>query len=193
MIEYYERRAAEYDSTAWEHPGMDYAGAKAVHAILEFLPPVPTLDIGCGTGYVSRWLPGDLTLLDASPSMLEIAQQRLPRAKVVRAVVPPLPFADHSFKRAFTANLFGHLTPESRKQLVSEMTRVANEAIVLDQLSADGVFREGLERRQLLDGTTVDIYKCYFTTEQLMAELETGEVLMDGPVFTIVRLTHAKK
>src|SRR5260370_41293044 len=112
MIEYYERRAAEYDSTAWEHPGMDYAGAKAVHAILEFLPPAPTLDIGCGTGYVSRWLPGDLTLLGASPSMLEIAQQRLPRATGDRAGVPPLPFADHSFQRAFTADLFSHRSPE---------------------------------------------------------------------------------
>jgi len=190
MIEYYERRAAEYDSTAWEHPDVDRVGAAIVQAILRSLLPATTLDIGCGTGYVSRWLPGDLTLLDASPSMLAIAHERLPEAKLVRAIVPSLPFSDRSFQRAFTANLFGHLTPESRRHLLSDMARVSAETIVLDQVSDDGVFREGIEGRQLLDGTRVEIHKCYFTTERLLAELGRGDVLMDGPAFAIIRLTR---
>jgi ubiquinone/menaquinone biosynthesis C-methylase UbiE len=165
----------------------------AVQAVLGTLPPVPTLDIGCGTGYVSRWLPGDLTLLDASPSMLAIARRRLPTARVVRAIVPPLPFTDRSFKRAFAANLFGHLSPEFRVHLAAEMTRVAAETVVLDQLSDSGVFHEGPEERRLLDGTRLSIHKCYFTAERLQAELGAVEVLMNGPVFAIVRLTNAER
>jgi demethylmenaquinone methyltransferase/2-methoxy-6-polyprenyl-1,4-benzoquinol methylase len=193
LIEYYERRAPEYDRTAWEHPDGDHRAASTVQAILTSLPPARTLDIGCGTGYVSRWLPGNLTLLDASASMLSIARQRLSAAQLVRAIVPALPFADHSFKRVFSANLFGHLPPESRKHLASEMRRVAQETVVLDQVSENGVFQEGLEERQLLDGSKVRIHKCYFTTERLLSELGAGDILMDGPVFAILRLTNTEK
>ncbi len=119
--------------------------------------------------------------------MLAIAQRRVPRARIVRAAVPRLPFADRSFSRAFAANLYGHLLPQARSQLVSEMARVADELIILDQLSRDGTFHEGLEERELLDGSRIAIHKCYFTVDSLVAEIGGGEVLMEGPVFVIVR------
>jgi ubiquinone/menaquinone biosynthesis C-methylase UbiE len=185
LIEYYERRAAEYDATAWDYPGGDHGGL--VRSVLTSLKPARTLDIGCGTGYVSRWLPGEVTLLDASPSMLAIAQRRLPQARTVRAEVPPLPFADHTFGRAFAANFYGHLPSDARSHLVSEMARVAEEILVLDQLSQEDLFNEGIEERELLDGTKMPIHKCYFTVQALLDEIEGGEVLLNGPVFAIIR------
>jgi len=60
-------------------------------------------------------------------------------------------------------------------------------------VSDNGVFREGFEGRRLLDGAKVAIHKCYFTTERLLAELGGGDILMDGPVFAIIKLTNAKR
>jgi len=186
-IEYYQRRAGEYDATSWEHPGGDARASERVRDVLGSLAPVVTLDVGCGTGYVSRWLPGQLTLMDASPAMLAIARRRLPHAVVVQAKAPSLPFAVSTFGRAFTANLYGHLKPAVRAQLVTEMLRVAAELVVLEQLSGSGSFSEGPEERKLTDGTKFEIHKCYFTVERLLEELGGGEILMGGPAFAVIR------
>ena len=187
-MDYYERRAAEYDATSWDHPEGDPRIAESVRSVIASLPPTRTLDVGCGTGYVSCWLPGDITLLDASAAMLAIALRRLPQATVVRARVPPLPFADRVFGRAFAANMYGHLAAPARVELVNDMRRVAAEVVILEQVAPDGKFREGPEERDLLDGTRMVVHKCYFTVEQLQEELGGGEVLMDGPAFAIVRV-----
>jgi ubiquinone/menaquinone biosynthesis C-methylase UbiE len=186
-VDYYERRAPEYDVTSWDHPAGDSRMAESVKEVVGSLPPQRTIDIGCGTGYVSRWLQGDLTLLDASAAMLAIARTRLPSAQLVRARVPTLPFGDGVFGRAFAANLYGHLPHTARAELVVEMRRVAGEVVILEQLAADGRFREGPEERDLLDGTRMVIHKCYFTADQIRKELGGGEVLMNGPMFAIVR------
>jgi ubiquinone/menaquinone biosynthesis C-methylase UbiE len=186
-VEYYQRRANEYDATSWEHPGVDAHVSERVRDVLRSLPPVDTLDVGCGTGYVSRWLPGKLTLMDASPAMLSIARRRLPDADFVRATAPPLPFVDSTFGRAFTANLYGHLTQPGRSELVSEMIRVADEMVVLEQLASSGWFSEGPEERQLNDGSTFTIHKCYFTVDRLLEEIGGGEILMAAPMFAIIR------
>jgi len=75
--------------------------------------------------------------------MLSIATHRLPRANLVRAKAPQLPLMDSSFGPAFTANLYGHLAPSARSELVREMLRVAPEFVVLDQLASSDTFSEG--------------------------------------------------
>jgi ubiquinone/menaquinone biosynthesis C-methylase UbiE len=185
-LEYYERRAGEYDATSWEG-GADRGVVDRIRRVLSSLGPMRTVDVGCGTGYVSRWLPGQVTLLDASPAMLEIARRRMPRSGTVRAVAPSLPFVDDAFGRAFTANLYGHLTPPLRSRLVGEMLRVAGELVILDQLATSDEFVEGPEVRVLTDGTAFTIHKCHFTVDRLRSELGGGEVLVDGPLLAIVR------
>lgn len=185
--DYYQRRAHEYDATSWEHPDGDPQVAERVRSVLSALPAADTLDVGCGTGYVSRWLPGRLTLMDTSPAMLAIAKRRVPNAALVRAKAPRLPFEGGAFGRAFTANLYGHLQPDERSTLVGEMLRVAAEIVVLDELDASGTFTEGPQERRLTDGSMFTIHKCYFTVDRLLQELGGGEALMSGPVFTIVR------
>src|SRR3954466_7829227 len=89
--EYYDTRAPEYDE--WyegtgrfaerERPGWDeMVGALA--ETLQAMPLARTLDVACGTGYATRWLPGEITGLDQSERMLEIAAERLPDARFVR-------------------------------------------------------------------------------------------------------------
>ena len=72
---YYHRRASEYDATAWE-AGDAREVAELIEAIAA-LPPGRTLDVACGTGFLSQHLRGDLTLLDASEEMLALAAARV--------------------------------------------------------------------------------------------------------------------
>jgi hypothetical protein len=58
-----------------------------------------------------------------------------------------------------------------RKQLASEMRRVANEFVVLEEVASSGQFSEGPEERRLTDRSTFVIHKCYFTMETLLEEL----------------------
>src|SRR5438034_10299151 len=107
---YYELRAQEYDSTSWEAPeaGSREQAAAVIDAIAA-LPPAPTLDVACGTGFLSQHLRGEVTLLDASKEMLAIAATRLPGARLVHADALPLPFRKDSFGRIFSSDFYDHL------------------------------------------------------------------------------------
>lgn len=71
MRAYYSRRAIEYDDW-WlgtglfaprERPGWHEEVAELI-AALQSLAPKRTLDVACGTGFLTRHLPGDITALD---------------------------------------------------------------------------------------------------------------------------------
>src|SRR5207248_1400416 len=113
---YHERRAAENDDW-WlgtglfaerDRPGWQTEVEALIRAV-DGLPAARVLDVACGTGFLTRHLRGEVTGLDQSEAMLEIAGARLPGARMVRADVPPLPFADHEFERVFTSHFYGLL------------------------------------------------------------------------------------
>ena len=91
MKEYYERRAAEYDGaylgtgaySGRDRPGFGEELARVV-TLVEGLPPARVLDVGCGTGFMTRHLKGEVVGLDQSAAMLRIAQGRVPGASFVR-------------------------------------------------------------------------------------------------------------
>ena len=86
----------------------------ALQAALAALPPARTLDVACGTGFLTQHLRGQLTGLDQSAAMLEVAAARLPNAELVLADALPLPFADGTFERVFTGHFYGHLEEDER-------------------------------------------------------------------------------
>ena len=55
------------------------------------------------------------------------------------------------------------------------MTEPGAEVAQIAQLASSGSFSEGLEERQLIDGTKFTIHKCYFTVERLLDEIGGGE------------------
>jgi ubiquinone/menaquinone biosynthesis C-methylase UbiE len=189
--DYYERRAPEYDDW-WlgrglfeqrERPGWDDEVAALVQLVAG-LEPVSTLDVACGTGFLTRHLRGDLTALDQSQAMLAIAAERLPHAELVRADVPPLPFADRSFGRVFTSHFYGHLRGETRARFVAEARRVGGELVIVDSGGRDDAQHQ---RRTLNDGSSHQVYKRWFRSPTLADELGGGEVLMEGDWFAVVR------
>jgi ubiquinone/menaquinone biosynthesis C-methylase UbiE len=194
MRAYYERRAREYDDwwlgsglfAARERPGWAEEVRELV-AALESLPPMRTLDVACGTGFLTRHLPGTVTALDQSPAMVEIARGRLPGAEVVEGDAVPLPFAAGAFERLFTSHFYGHLLPEERTAFLAEARRVAGELVVADSARRPDGPAEDWQERALNDGSRHQIYKRWFRGAELAAELGGGEVLLDGSWFVLVR------
>src|SRR3954467_11769005 len=118
---YYSARAAEYDE--WydgagrfadrDRPGWDDE-VEALVALVRGLPAARTLDVACGTGFLTRHLAGLAVGLDQSPEMVAIAQSRLPDGIALTGDALALPFADGAFDRIFTGHFYGHLVPEER-------------------------------------------------------------------------------
>jgi ubiquinone/menaquinone biosynthesis C-methylase UbiE len=191
---YYEARAPEYDDwylglgrfDGLERPHWDDE-VRALERALAALPPVRTLDVACGTGFLTQHLRGDVTGLDQSASMLEVASARMPAATLVRADALPLPFHDASFDRVFTAHFYGHLEEADRTSFLAEARRVAPELVVVDSAVRPDRDRVGTQERILNDGTSWEVFKRYFEPEELAAELGGGETLFAGRWFVAVR------
>lgn len=193
MRAYYEQRAAEYDDW-WlgrgvfakrERPGWDDEVAAVLDAV-RALAPARVLDVACGTGFVTRHLRGDVTGLDQSAAMVEIAASRLPHGRVVRGDAVPLPVADGSFDRVFTGSFYGHLLEGERAPFLAEARRVAPELVVLDAALREGGVPEEWQERKLDDGSRHQVYKRFFTPDGLASELGGGRVLHAGAWFVMV-------
>lgn len=194
MKTYYDARAPEYDD--WysgsglfarrDRPGWQEAVAALTEAIAA-LPPAPTLDVACGTGFLTRHLRGDVTGLDQSERMLTIARGRLPNATFVQGDGLALPFDDLAFDRLFTGHFYGHLEPDDRAAFLAEAHRVARELIVVDSARQPGHEPAEWQDRLLSDGSRFTVFKRYFDPEELAAELGGGSVLHANPWFVMVR------
>ena len=190
MKAYYDARAPEYDDWYYgqgQFAGRDRPGWKdelaALEAALRSLPPARTLDVACGTGYLTRWLPGEVTGLDQSEAMLAEARARLPQAELVRAdALDALPFEDGAFDRVVTGHFYGHLEPAQRERFVAEARRLAPELIVVDSAGSGEEWQE----RTLDDRTRWRVYKRWFTADVLLEELGGGRPLHDGRWFVAV-------
>ena len=193
MRAYYDQRAAEYDDwwrgegtfAARERPGW-HAEVEAVLDAVRALAPTRTLDVACGTAFVTRHLRGHVVGLDQSETMVEIASARLPHGRAVQGDAVPLPFADGSFDRVFTGHFYGHLLEGERERFLAEGRRGAPEVVVLDSALRADVEPEEWQERKLDDGSRHRVYKRFFTPDALLGELGGGRVLHAGCWFVMV-------
>lgn len=193
MKAYYDARAPEYDEWYEGTGGFAERDRPAwrelldeLAATLRSLPPALTLDVACGTGYATRWLPGEITGLDQSDRMLAIAAQRLPEARFVQGDALALPFEDGAFERVATMSFYGHLEGAEPTRFLAEARRVASELVVVDAALRAEVAPEERQERELRDGSRWSVYKRYFTAGGLLEELGGGRVLYDGHWFVAV-------
>jgi ubiquinone/menaquinone biosynthesis C-methylase UbiE len=191
--EYYHRRAPEYDDWYAGKPYTDpeqrtsfLAELGRLEAALRDLPPARTLDVACGTGYLTRHLPGEVVGLDQSRAMLEIARAQAPSARYVEGDAYPLPFPDGSFERVFTGHFYGHLEPDDREAFLAEARRVADELVVADAARRPDHEPDEWQQRAIGDGSTYPVFKRFFLPGQLVQELGGGEVLFAGDWFVTV-------
>jgi ubiquinone/menaquinone biosynthesis C-methylase UbiE len=193
MRRYYEQRAAEYDDW-WLGTGL-FAGrprpgwsdeVEQLVSVISGLPPARTLDVACGTGLLTRHLPGEVVALDQSESMLAVAAERMPDVRVVQGDAVPLPFTDGEFERVFTSHFYGHLLPGERERFVEEARRVGSRLVVVDSARRDDVPPEELQQRVLNDGSRHTVYKRFLAPEELASELGGAAVLHSGRWFVVV-------
>jgi len=191
---YYDRRAPEYDEWyrgAGQYAERDRPGwhdeVDALTRALAALPPARTLDVACGTGFLTRHLPGEVVGLDQSESMLDEARRQAPSAEFVQGDALELPFEDASFGRVFTGHFYGHLDGAERERFLSDARRLAPELVVVDSALRDDVGAEEQQERILNDGSRWAVYKRYFEPDALAEELGGGETVHAGPWFVAVR------
>jgi len=191
---YYDRRAFEYDDW-WlgrgsfaerDRPGWDEE-VGVLAELIGSLPPARTLDVACGTGFLTRHLRGDVVGLDQSERMLFVAREQAPAARFVAGDALELPFGDGEFDRVFTSYFYCHLEADERARFLAEARRVARELVVVASIPGDGDPLARYEERVLDDGSRWTVYKRVFTGDQLAAELGGGEVLHEGRWFVVVR------
>jgi ubiquinone/menaquinone biosynthesis C-methylase UbiE len=194
MKAYYEARAREYDD--WyrgvnlykerDRPGWEEE-LEALRRVIEQLRSGRTLDIACGTGFLTRHLRGEIVGLDQSTSMVEVAREQAPGAEFVVGDALALPFEDQSFDRVFTGHFYGHLEEPERLTFLREARRVAPRLVVVDSARNDETPAERIDERVLSDGSRWEVYKRWFSGEELAAELGGGEVLHAGRYFVAVQ------
>jgi ubiquinone/menaquinone biosynthesis C-methylase UbiE len=199
---YYDARAGEYDewyggegrfaAAGRERPGWDDEVAQLV-ALVAALAPARTLDVACGTGFLTQHLRGLAVGLDQSAAMVAVAQQRLPDGVALVGDALALPFADGAFDRILTGHFYGHLVPDERAAFLAEARRVAPELVIVDTAPRPDKPAEGWEERILNDGSRHRVFKRFLSAADLLEELAeaggTGEALMDGRWFSAVRAT----
>jgi ubiquinone/menaquinone biosynthesis C-methylase UbiE len=190
---YYDRRAPEYDDW-WlgrglhcdrHRPGWEEE-IDELAAVIASLEPVRTLDVACGTGFLTRHLRGEVVALDASERMLEAARAQAPAATFVRGDALSLPFEDAAFDRVFTSYFYCHLGEQERRRFLAEARRVAPELVVVASIRGEGDAAERWEERHLKDGSRWQVYKRVFEGEDLAEELG-GELLFQGSWFLVAR------
>jgi SAM-dependent methyltransferase len=191
---YYDRRAFEYDDW-WrgeglyaerERPGWEQE-LDLLAEVIAALPPVRTLDVACGTGFLTRHLRGDVVGLDQSERMLAVAREQAPGVRFVRGDALALPFDQGAFERVFTSYFYCHLEQPERERFLAEARRIARELVIVASVPGAGDPLERREERVLRDGSRWTVYKRVFTGEQLAGELGGGEVLHEGRWFVVVR------
>jgi SAM-dependent methyltransferase len=152
---YYDRRAAEYDEwytgqgsfAGRDRPGWTAEVDQLVN-LVRHLPPARTLDVACGTAFLTRHLRGFVVGLDQSPSMVAIAQSRLPDGLALVGDALHLVVADHAFDRVMTGHFYGHLPPGERAAFLGEASR---HRVYKRYLSGDQLAEE-LDGQVLMDG-----------------------------------------
>jgi demethylmenaquinone methyltransferase/2-methoxy-6-polyprenyl-1,4-benzoquinol methylase len=193
MKQYYDHRAPEYDE--WylgvgrfaqrDRPGWE-EDLRELEDDVAALAPARTLDVACGTGFLTRHLRGEITALDQSQQMLEVAAQQVPDATLVSGDALVLPFADDSFHRLFTGHFYGHLEGSDRDAFLAEAHRVASELVVVDSARRLEHEPEEWQERILNDGSRYEVYKRFFEPEALAQELGGGTVLHASRWFVMV-------
>ena len=194
MKAYYHARANEYDDW-WlgrgpfadrDRPGWDEE-REELERVVASLPPVRTLDVACGTGFLTRHLRGDVVGLDQSDAMLAIAGEQALRATFVQGDALDLPFEDGAFDRVFVSYFYCHLEEDERVRFMAEARRVAPELVVVASTWKDGAEPARYEERMLQDGSRWQVFKRVFRPDELVTELGGGEILHLGRYFLVVR------
>ncbi|MEP6681504.1 MAG: class I SAM-dependent methyltransferase [Chloroflexota bacterium] len=185
QIEYYRRRASEYDRTS-TLPGDPFAAdAERIRAHIRALRPSGrVLELACGTGQWTGLLAesaDELTAVDASPEMLRLNAEKVADPRIRYITADLFEFApDRRYDTVFFAAWLSHVPPErfvAFWELVAACLAPDGRVLFFDETdhglwAEEWVDRDGaVARRQLLDGSVHRIVKVLWAPSELEARL----------------------
>jgi 2-polyprenyl-3-methyl-5-hydroxy-6-metoxy-1,4-benzoquinol methylase len=178
QVDYYRRRAGEYDVTAYG----DVAAARAriARLVAEMRPTGSVLEIACGTGLWTEALAGladMVTAIDAAPEAVEIARDRVSSANVSFEVADVFLWDPNTrFDVIFFSAWLSHV-PMSRFEqfwqslggLLAEDGRVLfiDEHVDECEKEAYVVGWDEIVERRLRDGSTFRVIKNFVDPDRL--------------------------
>ena len=188
QVDYYRRRAGEYDATAYG----DVAAARAriARLVAEMRPAGSVLEIACGTGLWTEALAGwadTVTAIDAAPEAVAIARGRVRSANVSFEVADVFSWDPGTrFDVVFFSAWLSHV-PASRfgqfwqllRRLLGRNGRVLFIDEHVDERGKEAYVtgRDEVVERRLADGSTFRVIKNFVEPEEL--ELRLGRMGWD--------------
>ena len=131
-VDYYNDTADKYDDM---HGDQNAEHTRALDLLVpRYFPEVKTmLDVGTGTGRTLKWFSDrggvEMTGLEPSPKLAEIARAKVPAAKVVGGSGDKLPFEDGEFDLVTITGVLHHV--EKPKEVLAEMFRVSRLGVLI--------------------------------------------------------------
>ncbi len=210
MATYYDERAPEYDEIyvdgrigpRLEESDLYKAEAMSLGQIVRSEARGHVIDAPCGTGYWIRHYGSgidDIVLIDQAAGMLQQARQAVhkchleDRSRFIRANLMQLPLVRREFDCAVIGFFLSHLENGALDSFIASLNEkvVCQRLIVLDSVWSirrrQTREKVGQQTRQLRDGRRFEIYKRYFTSEdleQLASKHDMkAEVLHEGEVY----------
>jgi demethylmenaquinone methyltransferase/2-methoxy-6-polyprenyl-1,4-benzoquinol methylase len=182
QVDYYRRRAGEYDVTAYG----DVAAARTrIGRLVESMQPTGrVLEIACGTGLWTEALAGPadtLTAVDAAPEAVEIARHRVRSANVTFEVADVFSWQPNTkFDVVFFSAWLSHV-PTSRfeqfwdslRRLLADDGRVLfiDEHVDEHEKEAYVAGRPEIVERRLGDGSTFRVVKNFVDPDLMELQL----------------------
>ncbi|MGH2817139.1 MAG: class I SAM-dependent methyltransferase [Actinomycetota bacterium] len=185
QIEYYDRRAPEYDATSIS-PGDPLAPfmTDVETALHRFAPRGTVLEIGCGTGKRTEWLlehAHSVTALDASAAMLERARRNVGDVRVHWVLADAFRWEPvHRYDVVFFAFWLSHVPVARFDQfwrLVARCLHPEGRVFFLDEGRHDHWHEENIDpavplvRRRLKDGSEHHVVKVFWAAKELEDKL----------------------
>ncbi|GAA5201560.1 hypothetical protein GCM10023322_81800 [Rugosimonospora acidiphila] len=182
QVDYYRRRAGEYDATAYGD--VEAARPLIARLVAQLRPAGRVLEIACGTGLWTEALAGlaeTVTAIDTAPEAMAIARDRVPAANVAFEVADVFSWNPGTrFDVIFFSAWLSHV-PEDRfdqfwrslRGLLVEGGRVLFIDEHVDE-SGKEVFvagREEIVERRLNDGSTFRVVKNFVDPDRLEPRL----------------------
>ena len=182
QVDYYRRRAGEYDVTAYGDVAV--ARARIARLVADMRPAGRVLELACGTGLWTEALAGwadTVTAIDAAPEMVEIARERVRPTNVSFEVADVFSWDPATrFDVIFFSAWLSHV-PMSRFEqfwqllggLLAEDGRVLfiDEHVDEREKEAYVAGRAEIVERRLRDGSTFRVIKNFVEPEELELRL----------------------
>ena len=195
QITYYREMAQEYDETTGQTEGLQGAFARARDLLQQHAPVEKVLELACGTGIWTRILlplGRELTAIDASPEMLELAQQKVGKEVVQFQQADLFQWQPRQqYDLVFFANWLSHVPPQRLNAflgIVARAVRPGGSLAIVDQYAPmeedqEIIVRDAEEgaiyaKRSLLNGQTFTVVKAFY-------DPQTIENLLDALDFTV--------